>query len=822
MPNAPVQLVLNNERLRGDRKRGRPGDNGTDFFEGDDGGFAAHRESLVAAVRAIRDSLAQTSFDGLGHVKVTMKRTAIAKTHRPQTKLFQDRWAPQVGTDGVGEPIFAVTPAALDKIIAAMDAAETEVARKVDEETGKARLTPTRQRCEVSAIASITLWSEADRRDFSAADAAAWMQRAGAGSGYIVTCFPIVSAADVASVVTGASKALAALEVTVSDEKLAVHPLAGAQGSGGALSLTVAFSPRAIEPVGSSALTVPEAHEDILHALGSNPLVRFIALPPIVSAERGSSATLGGPAPEHYFESSDEAPLAKVGVIDGGVGAHLDDWIGARWGQLRDDDRDTDHGTFISALLIAEKRMNPAFPGEQKHGCVVYDIDVLPADPGGTGRPFNGYYPGGFTEFFDEIEQAVAEYRREHGVRVFNLSINVRAPRTSQTYGWSAERLDEIAVKHDVLFVISAGNLDPADTRPEWHSTPTNALAALTADTVGFLAEPGESLRNVSVSAVNPPRMPGQVPLALARYSRRGPGLRGATKPDFAHIGGSGSPLADGSRGILSVNGDGTLVTGCGTSYAAPLVARRLADLDSLIDGEVSREVLLALMVHFANTPLLYSHKTLRPAAQNLIGFGMPITAEKMLQRDDSEITLVVSSVIRPREDNWFEFRWPEALVDEGKCRGQARVTLVARPPVAYQHGDERVRANIDAHLKQRKKNGKFATRLKRVNAAPTPDKEHKSEHELLVESMKWELVKSFETPKMTGSGPSAEWRFQVDYLERADEHLPVEGIPYAAILTIADPKGQAPVFTQMRQNLNAVNVQTDDIRTSIRARATT
>ncbi|WP_349885561.1 S8 family peptidase [Microbacterium sp. WHRI 7836] len=823
MANAPVQLVLNNEALRDERKRTPPVDNGTDFFEGNNIGFAAHRDALAAAAKAIRASLVQApGFNGLGHVKVTMQRDAIAKSHRPQTKLFRSRWTPQVGTAGVGEPIFAVTPESLDKVIAAIEAAETVVVDKTNAKTGEFKANPTRNRCEVSAIESMTLWSEADRREFSAVDAVAWLQRAGTGSGYIITCFPITSAPDFPSLAVGVKRALAALDDTMKRAGLEQRSLSEDRGVGRTLALTVAYDATALEFQTGGALTAAETHEVILHALGTNPIVRSIALPPIVSGERGASAALNEPAPDYYFEVPEVDPLTKVGVIDGGVGPHLQGWVRERWGIIADADRDTDHGTFISGLLLAEKRMNPSFPEDQQHGCLIYDVDVLPADPGDTGVPFSGYYPGGIAQFFDEIEAAVETYRRDHGVRVFNLSINVRTPRTSQTYGWTAERLDQIARTHDVIFVISAGNLDSADIRPEWHTTPATALAALAADTDGFLAEPGESLLNVSVSALNPPKLAGQVPLALARYSRRGPGLRGATKPDFAHIGGSGTSLPDGNRGMLSVDGAGSIVTGCGTSYAAPLVARRLADLDALIEGPVSREVLLALMVHFANTPMLYTHKTLLPAAQHLIGFGMPVTAERMLQRDDSEITLVVDSVIRPGEDNWFEFRWPDALVDDGRCSGKARLTLVACPPIAYEHGDERVRANIDAHLKQRQKDDKFATRLKRVNAVPKPDKAHKNERDLLLESMKWQLVKSFETTTMRGRGPSADWRFQVDYLERADEPLPVDGIPYAAVLTISDPKRQAPVFAQMRQNLNAVGVRTDDLRTSIRARATT
>ncbi|MFP3813890.1 hypothetical protein, partial [Bacillus sp. SIMBA_005] len=80
---------------RDERKRTPPVDNGTDFFDGNNTGFATHRDTLANAAKAIRASLVQEpAFNGLGHVKVTMQRDAIAKSHRPQTKLFRSRWAP--------------------------------------------------------------------------------------------------------------------------------------------------------------------------------------------------------------------------------------------------------------------------------------------------------------------------------------------------------------------------------------------------------------------------------------------------------------------------------------------------------------------------------------------------------------------------------------------------------------------------------------------------------------------------------------------------------------------------------------------------------
>lgn len=161
-------------------------------------------------------------------------------------------------------------------------------------------------------------------------------------------------------------------------------------------------------------------------------------------------------------------------------------------------------------------------------------------------------------------------------------------------------------------------------------------------------------------------------------------------------------------------------------------------------------------------------------------------------------------------------------MKDGGRCSGQARLTLVASPPIAHEHGDERVRANIHARLMQRQDDGQFKGQLSPINSLPTPDKAHKTERDLLKEAMKWQVVKSFQTAKMTGRGPSSQWKFRVDYLERTDEKLPVDGVEYAAVMTIADPTRQAPVFAQMRQHLNSIGIQTDDIRTSIRARATT
>jgi hypothetical protein len=844
MANEPVQVVLNPADLREPREKQPPANNGTDFFEGNDAAFRAHRDDLLASLEmilvALEDPAYLTQFNGLGQLRVFMRTRAIAKSHRPQTKLFRASLTPHVGTAGVGQPIYSITPDTLRGVIASVRAAEIQVDLKLVRRTGEMVASPSRERCEVGAIERVSLWSEPDKRDFSAADASAWLARASTGGNYFVELFPAKSAARAPALAIAESQSLLALRAEFFELGANVRSVASETSPGvRALSLRVQKpgSPSLIAiDAGNeeaehgletgqaldSASVDPDDHQRVLSRVASNPMVRSIALPPIVSVEDEIPIQfeLDTDAPDDIFARQAGASYPGIGVIDGGIAGPIAAWVEESWGQLAEADKDASHGTFISGLLVAAGRLN-TYLNDQTPGCILYDVDVLPADPTGTGREFARYYPDGVIGFMDEIESAVEHFRETQDVRVFNFSINITSPGNGSRYGYVARKLDEIARSLDVIFVISAGNLAPADFRREWNADPAVAIADLAGDRVGFLSEPGESLFNTSVSALNPPGIEYQVPFALARYSRRGPGLRGAVKPDFAHIGGSGSPTGDRGSGLFSVDENGRIVAGAGTSYAAPLVARRLADLDHLIDGPVSREMLLALLVHHSHRPEVMQHKAVLPASRNLIGFGVPASAEDMLQSGDSEITLVFNSTIQPKQQAKLDFAWPASLVRDGKCRGYARLTLVARPVLAYEHGDERIRVNIDAKLMQEQKGGGFANQLNASTGRPTTNSDHPSEQELLREAMKWQVVKTFDL-KMTAKGPSSNWRFFVEYLTRADEDLPQAGVEFCAVLTIGDQQRTAPVFQEMRQILAQQGIRTADVQTAIRARAQT
>ncbi len=63
----------------------------------------------------------------------------------------------------------------------------------------------------------------------------------------------------------------------------------------------------------------------------------------------------------------------------------------------------------------------------------------------------------------------------------------------------------------------------------------------------------------------------------------------------------------------------------------------------------------------------------------------------------------------------------------------------------------------------------------------------------------------------------SARHRLYINYLTRTGEEMPANGVPFTAVLTISDPKGEQPVFNDMRPSLNALSVRIEDIRTAAR-----
>jgi len=682
---SPIQIVLNPDNYHQSREVAGGGA-ATDFFAHLDREFAGHKRQLSQHLREAAQSLERQPDSQIGYLKVILRRTAWAKSHRPVGSLFKVDRTPVVGGEDLGVMIVEAFPGMLRLIANDVERAEPETRMRYNEQRRREIPNPTGLRSEVGAIERVEIYGAADRRKFSLEEAVVWLSQPITGSAYQVELFEIPPPRNTwdsydlqrqrlyQSFVEGLSRTQRGLTVHLLRGHSRALPNLFVRLDESQLPPALMFNSQVRERTGKLAPfdTNIDRHAELLAFLDKHPLVRSVTLPAVIVK---SHAVPARARPEQVDLPAKVAGRAypRMGVIDGGLSNVLADWVIDRWDLLADDDTDLSHGTFIGGLAVAAQALNGSACCSDTDGIELVDVAVFPS------MEFSSYYPEGIPQFLDEMETAIGDAKARHSVRIFNMSLNVLQPVATSAYSPQAARLDQIADTHDVLLFISAGNISPQDVRPEWLADPTAALAQLAAARNDGLFIPAESVRNVAVAAVNPPGDVARIPFAPARFSRRGPGLRAGNKPDLAQVGGFGSRAGGLGHGLFSVTPDGAIVDGCGTSYAAPLVAKTAAALEHAIEGNVSRETLIALLVHHAAIPAPLQSKHLTGAVRDLVGFGIPPAAQQILQTGDHEITLVFATRIRPNQQIRFNFGWPASLVDgQGKCKGSAKLTLVA------------------------------------------------------------------------------------------------------------------------------------------------
>jgi hypothetical protein len=824
MANSPVQIVLNsNDFIEALDNKG--GGSSKDFFADNDLAFIGHRNNLQKQLSEIKNLQLTSRFSKISYAKVTLKQAALAKSHRPTSQLFKRNTAPIVGAGDLGELFVELTPEGVNTINTAVGQAETETRYKENKKSGKLEPNPSRLRSEIGAIQNIIPYTASDKRKFSVNEALEWLSKPQTGGSYLVELFAappqrqdwdllsphkfqlfksffdrlesIGNGLVVSRVITGSG---AAVIFGIKLEKSSAAPIINFLPGNSSYN-------RSGERI--QIELDAEKHSELLDFLGQHPLVKRITLPPIITQSMSSHPLKRGDVYDVPLVNP-EISYPKICIVDGGVSDIYGDWIEDRWDLISSTDKDESHGTFIAGLTIVGQSLNGNAICKEVDGCKIIDLDILPIP-----NSYDNYFPRPF-QFFSELENAVEDLKSRTGVRIFNFSMNVEEHASTTGYSLFAQLLDKIAEENDVVFVISAGNTKSVDIRREWPNDAFEAVKILASSRNDTIKKPAESCRNVSVSALNPPNIDGVIPYALSNYSCRGPGLRVGLKPDFAHIGGSGTVHPEHGHGLLSLNIGGNIIDGCGTSYAAPNVAKTFASLDHSIEGNVSRETLIALGVHHAVLPESLNDKNLRNITKHLVGFGIPSGSDEILNGESSSITLVFANRIINRHKMSFKFSWPPSLVSNGKCFGRAKLTIVSTPRFDYKYGAEFVRVNIDAALRQLQNNGHYNGRLKAIY---TPEDGDGSllEKDQIEHSFKWSPVKVYEKTFPRGVGPTTDWSLDVEYLARDGVTIPSDGVPFTAILTISDPNGEKPVFNDMRQMLQSLGVQAVDIKTAAR-----
>lgn len=843
MASNPVQVILNDDNFL---RAPDPGQGGgeKDFFENRDKEFENHRNELLDSLASIQKRVSAWSYGPAAILRVQVRTEALAKSYRPISAIFLYPDCECVGADAIGTLFFLVPLEKFPALIRRIEKAEIRVRITNHRETGKPYPVPSRARSETGAIESISIIAAEAKRNFDLDVALETLDDPASVSGYQVELFAPTMSSDIDPDFYGTKQLSDSLQRLLqrSDPgtKIQLTPRIGRtpvlefqltksdlppriQNRSGIVS-----SPEQLDLIPAEIDFNPIRHQQFINALADHPLVRTIH-PPM-------KLTLSSSASEGAAASTVNVPIPKpipgnvyplVGVIDSGIAAPLDDWVIDRFDFLDDTDCDAKHGTSVAGLLSVGQQLNGQQIAPEPDGCNLYDIPLYP-DVSKT--PFKVAYQGGFNSFLEEVDQAVQQ-AKEDGVRIFNLSINVTSSVDRHRYSNYAARLDKIADDHDVLFVNSCGNLKLQEARRPWQSKPKDVIAYFAARTEpDTILKPSESVRAISVGALNPPSTK-HLEGAPTTYTRRGPGLQAGLKPDLCTYGGAGT-LGGEASGLVSIDRDCVSTDVRGTSFAAPLVTRTLAELDHITQSTLSTDALKALVIHSTKTPAPLAKRGHRDLARQFAGFGQAAAASSLLLTDDHQITLLFESRLRADIGRptilRFPFLWPQSLVDPntGACSGHVRMTLVSRPPLDPAFGAEFVRVNLEASLSQRQPKDRKDGRPS-FNNKIDPKHMPKSagiaipERALIQHGLKWWPTKQYEkTLKM--SGERSEWRLEVKSLTRAEATFPPDGVPFAVVLTISDPDKTAPIFQEVQQFMQANAVQTVELQNLARVRTRT
>jgi hypothetical protein len=348
-----------------------------------------------------------------------------------------------------------------------------------------------------------------------------------------------------------------------------------------------------------------------------------------------------------------------------------------------------------------------------------------------------------------------------HNCRVFNISIGTPAPAIDPAHPrqtqW-AEALDIIAREKKVLIVLAAGNNSasfsnvPAEAEKIITSYPKLLLepdarvcdpaTAAIPITVGALAEydapavrHGSSSRNV----VRPLAKPDQP----SSFTRTGPGLAGAIKPEFIEYG--GNVLFDGVAMLHVINpqrpDEGVAVMSfanrptaelfaynIGTSLAAPRVARSAAILWHRLRSQLGHEpdpnLVRAILAASASVPQasrdLITSNFNENQICNICGYGR-IDLDYALHSIASQVTLFASASIEIDKFAIFEVPIPKELKDvEGEKF--IDVALAFDPPVRRRRADY-LGVSMSFDLIRGKRLSEVIDAYRAAESEETPDK---------------------------------------------------------------------------------------------------
>jgi subtilisin family serine protease len=316
-----------------------------------------------------------------------------------------------------------------------------------------------------------------------------------------------------------------------------------------------------------------------------------------------------------------------------------------------------------------------------------------------------------------QMQAAIGTFKKPpHACRVFNLSLGTLLPANSGRQSTWAEALDVLAREEQVVIVVSAGNNRSVLTgnakeaeavlknHPSQLRTPEARLSdpatAAIAITVGALVEHEVPAARRGPGAADLIRPLGKI-AEPSPFTRVGPGLGKAVKPEFVDYGGNlvWEGTANTHRRIRHEDGVSVMsferehttrlfAFDFGTSYAAPRLARIAAILWHRLHADLGKaphpNLVRAVLATAASVPeasrRLIEAKLDKDAVMHVCGYGQ-VDEELAVTSSDRRVTLVAEGTLKVDHFRIYEVPTPDEL---RKAKGEKRiiVALAFDPPV--------------------------------------------------------------------------------------------------------------------------------------------
>lgn len=310
----------------------------------------------------------------------------------------------------------------------------------------------------------------------------------------------------------------------------------------------------------------------------------------------------------------------------------------------------------------------------------------------------------GFVE--NQITEAVRYFHGTYGCKIFNLSFgDQNKPYIGGHVKGIAYTLDTLSRELGVLFVVSSGNvlgsqleaLEWKNSYPQYLWLEDRAILdpapALNALTVGSLARYDQTINSQRHTSD-----PAEVPVARrdqpSPFSRRGPSVGGAIKPELVAYGGNWALNTRAGANMLVRNSLGELSTTngfvgghlfaeqSGTSMAAPQVAHLAARILSE-HPQADSKLLRALLVAHASIPEasqeLCGENT--EALRRICGYGR-VDTHALSRSLENEVTLLAEARIANKRHHFYEVPIPDEFVSTGRRLKEITVALAYTPYV--------------------------------------------------------------------------------------------------------------------------------------------